>query len=79
MFIRVCWAKRDGPTMYHVYQCGDYFVEITGYSGSSDGVSGISSARLMLDGGKHDILISSGDNVYIMNDQGKTVDSILTV
>jgi len=65
--------------MYHVYQCSDYFVEITGFSGSSNGPSGPSNVRLMLDGDKHDIALSGGDEAFIMNDTGKTIDIIRTV
>lgn len=93
MIVRVNWNqwKKDacenpGPNavreMYHVYQCDNYMVEITGYSGSSDGPCGPSQLMLHLDGrteGAHMLAMSGGDEAFIMNDNGKTIDIIRTV
>ena len=84
----VAWKKNpssgDGPVdMYHVYQCDNYMVETLGYSGSSGGDSGPSKINLFLNHGfatgSHELVLSSGDMAYIMNDEGKTIDVIRTV
>jgi len=80
MIIRVNWAvpvttPGEIPTlkMYHTYQASEYFVEFNlNPNGTTD------SIRLMLDGDKHDISLSGDDVAYIMNDEGKTIDSIRT-
>ena len=81
MIVKILWAQpnHDGYKMYHMYECAEYFVEETGYSGSSGGPSGLSSARLMLDGDKHDICLGHGDVAYVMNNSGKTIEVIRTI
>lgn len=92
MIVRVNWNqwKKDAACsnppsvvdMYHVYQCDNYMVEITGYSGSSDGNNGPSNINLFLDGRtseSHHLVMSRGDTAFIMNDEGKTIDIIRTV
>lgn len=85
MFIRVQWAKpnSDGHQMYHVYEAKEYFVEYLAWSGETpskkDGKNEQpNQIRLMLDGSKHDILLSDGDLAYVMNENGKTIESIRT-
>ena len=78
MFVKVKWGNQS-PASYKVWECQEYFVEITGWSGSSKGDSTPSSMRLMLDNGKHDIQVSEGDEVFIMNNEGRTIDVIRTV
>lgn len=68
--------------MYHVYQCDNYMVETLGYNGSSNGDSGPSRINLFLNGrteGAHQLALSNGDEAFIMNDAGKTIDIIRTV
>jgi len=84
MIVKVEWSKpnSDGFKMYHTYECSEYFVEITGWSGScGPGMkteSQPSNVRLMLDCNKHDICLSGGDVAYIMNNEGKTIDIVRT-
>lgn len=80
MLVRIFWARKSSPVSWHTYQCNDYFVEVTKYSETVTANSKASptNARIMLDGGKHDILVSDGDVVYFMNDNGKTVDFLDT-
>ena len=69
MVIRVDWVN-VGHKLYHVYEASDYFVE------PSDSTE--SQVRLVLDNGKHDMLLSGGDVAWIMNNDGKTIDTIRT-
>jgi hypothetical protein len=80
MIVRVEWYPRswDAKKSYHVYECTDYFIEINGWSGGSNEPSIPSGARLMLDGGKHDIALDGGDAAYFMTPDGKTFDSLKT-
>lgn len=54
---------------YHVWQMDEYFVEP---------VCNVNppQLRILLDISKHDILMQTGDIAYIMNDNGKTVETI---
>lgn len=81
MIVRIHWAQpnSDGHKMFHIYECKEYFVEELAYSGSSNGPSGPSQIRLMLDCQEHDICLSNGDVAYVMNNEGKTIDSIRTI
>lgn len=80
MIVKVDWAKpnSDGFKMYHVWECSEYFVEVTGYKGDSINGSSPSNIRLMLDCDKHDIVLNGGDTAYVMNDSGKTIEVVRT-
>jgi hypothetical protein len=78
MFIRIQWAmpNSDGFNMTHTYQCGDYFVGPY-KDPTTCGPNGPSTyTHLILDGGKHDIRLGGDDKAYVMNDNGKTIDTI---
>lgn len=88
MIVRVNWHTQDfsSPSpvaqAYHIWECGDLRIEIQGFTGSSNAghsSSGPSKVTLNLDDGKHTISISGGDEAFIMNNEGKTIDVIRTV
>jgi hypothetical protein len=70
MIIKVVWTQLNeaGGKMYHMYSAQEYAVDHT----ADDEVN------LYLDNGKHHILIGPGDVAYAMNDNGKTIEVILT-
>ena len=81
MIIRVNWATPNSnvESMYHVYSANEYFVEYF-RPAPPEGSDQLQKCqvRLMIDGEKHDVLLSCGDTAYIMNDSGKTVEVIRT-
>jgi hypothetical protein len=87
MIVRVNWhidwnapKAADAPSQgYHLYSCKDLGIGIHGFSGSSNGPSGPSRVTLNMDNGTHLVDVEKGDEVFIMNDEGRTVDVIRTV
>jgi hypothetical protein len=77
MIVRVDWAQpnSDGNKMYNVYEATEYFVE--GLT-PKDCHPSAPITRLMLDIDRRDIILNNGDVVYVMNDNGKTIDVIRT-
>lgn len=73
MIVRVDWAKlnENGGAMSHVYEAHEYFVERRMRETPE-------VVRLILDCDRHDLCLSGGDQVYIMNNEGKTIDIIRT-
>lgn len=86
MIIKVEWrawkknpCSSDSPAdMHNVYQCEEYGAEIMGWTGSSKDASYPSKVILNLDNGVKQIQLSGGDVAWIMNDSGKTIDTIYT-
>lgn len=76
MLVKIYWGKLN-PVGWHVYQCTDYFVNPRYADGYPEKGTVMLGATITLDGGKHDIIVGEGDLVYFMNDNGKTIDSIL--
>ena len=72
MIVRVNWNSLEGNS-YHVYEAHDYFVKH--HLHNADGKF---SAELWLDTDKHHFCLSGGDEAYIMNNDGKTIDTIRT-
>ena len=68
MFIRVQYPKNpsEAAQLIHTYQVNDYLVTY-----KDDG-----SIRLFLDGAAHEIAANPGVDIFIMNDNGKTIDRI---
>lgn len=64
MTLKIEWAP-DYPG-YTVFTADNYVVN----RNSNE------TTQLLLDNGKHDILLTKGSKVYVMNDRGSTVDTI---
>lgn len=77
MIVRINWKAMEGSNGYHVHECKDYLVETLAWKESSKDKGEASQVFLLLDG-VQDISLSNGDIAYIMNDDGKTIDTIKT-
>jgi hypothetical protein len=75
MFINVVWGLRVNDTpIRHMFQCNDFTIcPVTDHQSTGPGGPAVYQ-HLVLDNGKHELKLSSGDTAYIMNDDGKTID-----
>lgn len=67
--LRVEWQRR-GQTEYSMHQCSEYQVQIEAASGHT---------IVAMDGNTpapRELILESGQIVYVMNEAGKTVDTI---
>lgn len=62
--IRINWHSPGYPS-YHVYTCTDYAVSYL-----QNG-----NAQVLIDGGR-EVLLTPGNEMYVMNAEGKTIDVV---
>ena len=82
MFIKIIWHPKNngGLDCHNVYQCQDYWVGMCKQDTpvEKDGPRAAREIDLYLDDCKRKFTLSKGDCAFIMNDEGRTIDRIVT-